>query len=259
MGTQRVFDEGATPAFTISEQARIAMRMACIVLVALVVIPTHMVLKLFGVRDLVPPIFLAMVGRAAGLRVRSTGRAQEGALLVGNHLSWLDILGLAGAARARFVAHAGLAGHGGLKWLCDQNRTVFITRDVRGSVSEQVNQVRAALGTRPLTIFPEGTTDNGLHLLPFRSALLSAVEPLAGEVPIQPFSLQYSDAHDIAWYGDEPGMDNVKRVLARPGRVDLTIHFLEPLSGEALTNRKTMTAAAQEAVAAKLDLPVGIA
>ncbi|WP_052761701.1 lysophospholipid acyltransferase family protein [Aurantiacibacter luteus] len=248
--------EGEAPVFTLAQTLRFYARATAIVLFSLVIIPAHMLVKLFGARDLVPPFFLHGVGRIAGLRLHTTGAAAPGALMVGNHQSWLDILGLAGAARARFVAHAGLAGHGGLKWLCDQNRTLFITRDVRGSIGEQVEQVRAALGGRPLVIFPEGTTDDGRALLPFRSSLLSAVEPLAGEVPIQPFALRYGDAHDTAWWGDEPGMQNVKRILARRGRLDLTVHFLPVLEGAALRNRKTMTAAAQDAVSAKLDLPV---
>ncbi|GGD47228.1 1-acyl-sn-glycerol-3-phosphate acyltransferase [Erythrobacter arachoides] len=248
--------QGKAPALTPSQTLRFYARAAAIALFAAVVVPTHVVLKLLGLRDLVPPFFLHGVGRIAGLRLHTTGMPARGALLVGNHQSWLDILGLAGAARARFVAHAGLAGHGGLKWLCDQNRTLFITRDVRGSIGEQVAQVREALGGRPLVIFPEGTTDDGRALLPFRSSLLSAVEPLAGELPIQPFALAYADAHDVSWWGDEPGMQNVKRILARQGRLDLTVHFLPVLADQALRNRKTMTAAAQGAVAAKLDLPV---
>ncbi len=259
MAPQRGLDADAPPQFTLAEQLRIALRMTGIVLVALVVVPAHVVVKLLGSRDAVPPFFLWAVGRVAGLRVQVEGQPERGALLVGNHLSWLDILALAGAANARFVAHAGLAGHGGLKWLCDQNRTVFITRDVRGSVAAQVEQVRTALGERPLVIFPEGTTDNGRALLPFRSSLLSAVEPLAHAVPIQPFALDYADAGEISWFGDEPGLANVRRVLARKGRTEVTIQFLTPLAGEALANRKTMTAAAQQAVAAALDLPVGIA
>ena len=239
-------------------------RMAGIVLAALVVVPVHVVVKALGARDAVPPFFLWLVGRIAGLRVRTTGRAEPGALLLANHVSWLDILGLAGACRARFVAHSGLAGHGGLKWLCDQNRTVFITRDKRSSIGQQVAQVEDAMGDRPLVIFPEATTDNGRELRPFRSSLLAAAEPLAGKVPIQPVALEYANAPDIAWFDPAPGvsgesgMDNVRRILARPGRLDLTIHFLPPLAGQALADRKAMTAAAQEAVAAKLDLPVGL-
>ena len=214
-------------------------------------VPLHVVMKLFGQRDWIPPIFLGTMARLAGVRVRTEGKPRPGALLLANHLSWIDILALAGASRAIFVAHSGLTVHGGLKWLCDQNDTVFITRDQRGSVAGQVEQVRAALGARPLTIFPEGTTDDGTALLPFRSSLLAAVEPLAHEIPIQPVALDYADAPAIAWFAGEPGLVNVRKILSRR-RTELTIRFLEPLAGAALTNRKTMTAAAQAAIAAAL-------
>jgi 1-acyl-sn-glycerol-3-phosphate acyltransferase len=217
-------------------------------------VPTHALLALFGQREIVPPLFLGAMGRIAGLRVRTEGTPRKGALLLANHVSWLDILALAGASRAIFVAHSGLTVHGGLKWLCDQNQTVFVTRHKRGSVADQVEQVRAALGERPLAIFPEGTTNDGTALLPFKSSLLSAVEPLAGTVPIQPVAIDYADARGIAWFGDEPGMANVRRILARPGGVDLTVRFLEPLEGDALANRKTMTAAAEAAIMRALRL-----
>ena len=213
-----------------------------------------MVVSLFRQRELVPPLFLWFMGRMAGLRVRTEGTPRQGALFLANHASWLDILALAGTSRARFVAHSGLTVHGGLKWLCDQNDTVFVAREKRGSVAAQVDQVREALGERPLTIFPEGTTNDGTALRPFKSSLLAAVEPLAGEVPIQPVALDYADAPRIAWFDAEPGLVNVRRILARPGRVELTIRFLEPLAGDALADRKTMTAAAQAAVAEALRL-----
>jgi 1-acyl-sn-glycerol-3-phosphate acyltransferase len=212
------------------------------------------VCSLFGQRELVPPLFLGFMGRMAGLCVRTEGTPRDGALFLANHESWLDILALAGASRAIFVAHSGLTIHGGLKWLCEQNDTVFITRHQRGSVAGQVEQVRAALGERPLVIFPEGTTNDGAALLPFKSSLLSAVEPLADTVPIQPVALDYAHAPEIAWFGDEPGLANLRRILAREGRVELTIRFLEPLTGEALANRKAMTAAAQAAIARALRL-----
>ena len=233
---------------------RESVRWLGIALGFLVLVPLHVIVSLLGQRELVPPLFLASMGRIAGLRVRCEGAPCTGALLLANHVSWLDILALAGASRAIFVAHSGLTVHGGLKWLCDQNHTVFITRHQRGSVTGQVEQVRAALGERPLAIFPEGTTNDGSALLPFKSSLLSAVEPLADTVPIQPVAIDYADAREIAWFGDEPGMTNVRRILARSGRVELTIRFLEPLAGEALANRKAMTAAAQAAIAQALRL-----
>lgn len=214
-------------------------------------VPLHVLTKLVGQRDLVPPVFLGLMARIAGVRVRTEGTLRPGALLLANHVSWIDVLALAGASRAIFVAHSGLTVHGGLKWLCDQNDTVFITREVRGSVAGQVAQVRAALGHRPVTIFPEGTTNDGTALLPFRSSLLAAVEPLAHEMPVQPVALDYADAPEVAWFAGEPGMVNVRKILKRP-RTELTIRFLDPLAGEALANRKTMTAAARAAIEAAL-------
>ncbi len=225
-----------------------------IVFLFLTVVPLHAVLAIFGFRQLIPPLFLRWVGVCAGLRVRTIGRPHPGALFLANHVSWLDILALAGSARAIFVAHSGLAGHAGLRWLCRQNDTIFITRDRRGTVDAQVAQVQAALGDRPVTIFPEATTDDGRSLLPFRSSLLAAVEPLSATVPVQPVALEYADAAEIAWVGEEPGLANFRRVLSRPGRLLLTIHYLPPLESAELRDRKTMALAARNAIAAALHL-----
>ena len=234
---------------TLRAKLRLAARALAILTGFLVLVPVHVAASVAGRPDAIPPVFLGYVGRMAGLRVRSHGHPRPGALFLANHESWLDILALAGTTRARFVAHSGLAGHPVLRWLCEQNGTVFVTRDRRGTVAEQVGQVRAALGERPLVVFPEATTNDGIELLPFRSSLLSAVEPLAAEVPIQPVALEYTDAPNVCWYGDEPGLANVRRILSRPGRVELTLHFLEPLAGNELANRKTMTAAVRRAIA----------
>jgi 1-acyl-sn-glycerol-3-phosphate acyltransferase len=73
-------------------------------------------------------------------------------------------------------------------------------------------------------------------------------------VPIQPVALDYRNAPEIAWFAAEPGMANVRKILARRDRIELVIRFLEPLSGAALDNRKAMTAAAQAAIAEALRL-----
>jgi 1-acyl-sn-glycerol-3-phosphate acyltransferase len=215
--------------------------------------PLQLLMTAFGRRDVLPPPFLAMIGWLAGLKVRVEGKPAPGTLLLlGNHLSWLDVLALAGVCRSAFVAHAGLAQHGFLKWLCDQNDTVFITRDRRGTVAGQVDQVRVALARRRLAIFPEGTTGDGVDLLPFKSSLLSAVEDAVEGVTVQPVALIYEDAAEIAWVDGEPGMDNVRRILSRTRPVCLTIHFLEPLSQTERADRKAMAAAAREAIARAL-------
>lgn len=236
----------------------VALRALAIVAWFLVIILPHLLLTLAGRRDLVPPLFLAGLGWLAGLRVRAVGRPAPGhLLLIGNHISWLDILALASTARATFVAHGGLAGHSFLEWLCEQNDTVFVARERRGTVSEQVRQVEAALAIRRLVIFPEGTTGNGRELGPFKSSLLSAAEQAEerdAALTIQPVALDYDEAASIAWFGAEPGISNVLRILARVRRVRLTIRFLEPLDGAELADRKTMGRAAHAAITRALRL-----
>lgn len=239
-------------------RALLAVRVGAIVaLFALVILP-HLLLTACGLRRAIPPHFLGAVGWLAGLRVRIEGRPAPGRLLLlANHTSWLDILALAGAARAAFVARGTLADHRLLGWLCRQNDTLFIDRDQRSTVAAQVQRLAAALAHRRMCVFPEGTTGEGTALLPFKSALLSSVERAASAgITVQPVALIWQDAAEIAWAGAEPGAANVRRILTRRRPVHLTIRFLQPLDGAALADRKAMARVAQAAIAGALDLPI---
>ncbi|WP_347301951.1 lysophospholipid acyltransferase family protein [Croceibacterium sp. TMG7-5b_MA50] len=232
------------------------LRIAAILLLfALIALP-HLLLTVIGLRHWIPPHFLGGVGRLAGLRVHVEGRPVRGTtLLVANHVSWLDILALGGAARAAFVAKGNLQANALLGWLCRQNDTLFVDRERRGAVGQQVGQLGRLLAKRRMCIFPEGTTGPGTALLPFKSALLSAVEG-AGEVTVQPVALAYADAPAIAWTDAEDGAANVRRVLGRIAPIHLTIRFLPPLSGAEMAGRKAMAAAAQARIAGALALPI---
>jgi 1-acyl-sn-glycerol-3-phosphate acyltransferase len=193
-----------------------------------------------------------VIGWLAGLRIRVEGRAEKApVLLLANHLSWLDILALAGACRTVFAGKDALAGHPFLKWLCEQNRTIFLQRDRRHTVAQQVTEVRDAMSHRPLTLFPEGTTSNGMVLLPFKSSLLAAID--AEQMTVQPVALDYAEAPTIAW-GEEPVLANAWRILSRTRPIHLTIRFLPPLAGAVMIDRKTMAIAAQQAIAESLRL-----
>jgi 1-acyl-sn-glycerol-3-phosphate acyltransferase len=198
-----------------------------------------------------PRRFLFGIARIAGVRLRTTGRPAPGRLLMlANHISWIDVAALAGATGTAFVAHDGLASVPLLKWLCEMNDTIFIARHDRTSIGTQIAALRRALAERgTLTVFPEGTTSDGTALLPFKSALLAAIDPLAQGVTVQPVWIDYgAQTTAIAWVGDEPGVANFKRMLARAEPIALTIHFLEPLAATTLANRKTMTTAAHRAI-----------
>lgn len=230
---------------------RVTLRLSAMIALLVVCIPFFYLARWTVPRNPVPPYFLAGIGWLAGLRMTLHGkRVRRGAVLIANHVSWLDIPALAATTGSAFVGHDGLASMPVLKWLCAMNNTVFVARHERGSVHSQVEQVRAALSdSGALTIFPEGTTSDGTGLLPFKSSLLSAFEPMPVGIAVQPVLLDYGhEAADVAWIGEELGLDNFLRLLARRRPIDLTLVFLPTLEGHELTNRKTIAAAAREAM-----------
>jgi 1-acyl-sn-glycerol-3-phosphate acyltransferase len=230
---------------------RIAVRLTAMLLWLAGCILFYCLWRIGGRRNPWPRIFLGGIAWLAGVEVTVTGpRSAKGAFLLANHVSWIDIPALAGATGSAFIGHDGLAAFPMLRWLCEMNDTVFIARHERTSVARQVAQVRGAIReSGALTIFPEGTTSDGTSLLPFKSSLLSALDPLPDGLVVQPVWLDYgADAADIAWIGEEDGLDNFLRILARRKPIALTIHFPAPLRGQALANRKTIAAAARDAI-----------
>lgn len=230
---------------------RIAVRLSAMLAWLLACITLFHAWKLFGRENPWSRAFLGGVGWIAGAEVTVKGeRAGGGAFLLANHVSWLDIPAISAATGSAFVAHSGLAANPVMRWLCEMNDTVFVARHDRGSVAQQVQQVRKAIReTGALTIFPEGTTSDGVGLLPFKSSLLSALTPLPDGVSVQPVLLDYgAEAQGIAWVGDEPGVANFLKILARSRPVKVAVHLLPPLTGDTLVHRKTIASTASAAL-----------
>ncbi len=159
---------------------------------------------------------------------------------------------MGGSTGCAFVSKDQL-GHPFIHWLADQNATVYVKRTHRKGAKDQANALAQALeGEKPVTVFPEGTTGPGTHLLPFRSALLEAANFAAKDVAIRPVAIDYGEAMaKISWW-HEPGGDNVLRLLGRPGTLPVTIHLLPPI--ERKSGRKQLAHAAREAIAETLGL-----
>jgi 1-acyl-sn-glycerol-3-phosphate acyltransferase len=223
---------------------RLVLRTVAIIALFLLCVPLHYLWKLLRAPSPWPRWFLRKVGRAAGMRVRVAGMPLErDVLFLANHLSWLDILLVAGASGAAFVAKAEVAEVPVVGWLAGLNNTVFVARSERSRVRGQADALRAALATgQPVALFPEGTTDGGPDILPFRASLLASLFPPLPGVRVQPIALDYgAAAHDLAWVGVETGLANVRKVLARRGTTPVLLHFLAPVD-PASGDRKALAA-----------------
>jgi 1-acyl-sn-glycerol-3-phosphate acyltransferase len=231
---------------------RRALRIAALITSLAVCLIPHIAWRIARRPSPWPRRFLAMAARSVGARVRIEGRLHDGDMfLLANHVSWIDILALAGSTGAAFVAHDGIARWPVIGWLAAQNNTVFVTRERRGALSGQIDALRTAmLGHQPVALFPEGTTSDGSGLLPFKPSLLAVLLPPPRAVMIQPVHIDYgADTAHIAWFGEEGAGANAKRILGRKGPLIVTLRFLPPFDPAACADRKVIAATARERIA----------
>jgi 1-acyl-sn-glycerol-3-phosphate acyltransferase len=115
------------------------------------------------------------------------------ALLVCNHISWLDILVIHATRHCRFVSKSELRDWPVLGTLATGGGTLYIERAQRKDAMRMVKDMAQSLCKGDvLAVFPEGTTGDGMGMLPFHANLIqSAIE---AEAPIQPIALQFVDA-----------------------------------------------------------------
>jgi 1-acyl-sn-glycerol-3-phosphate acyltransferase len=197
------------------------------------------------------------------MRVRVEGAPREHyVLFLANHLSWLDIMVMAGATGTAFVAKEEVGAWPVIGWLSRLNRSVFVARTARTSVKNQSDSLRDALASGlPVTLFPEGTTEGGVDILPFRTSLIASLFPPLPGVLLQPAAIDYGGAaSEIAWVGDEGAFANARRILSRPGTANIVIRFLAPIDPAEAGDRKRLAERARgEIVEALGALPSGAA
>lgn len=167
------------------------------------------------------------------IRVVTRGRAPNvragGAMLVSNHISWLDIHVLHSLLPVRFISKAEVQGWPIIGWLAEQVGTVFLVREKK-SDAMRVNQVMAdhLRDGDLLALFPEGTTSDGREVLPFYPSLFQpAVEARA---QLWPARLRYQDGQGhysdaCAYFGGMTLAESLWRV-ARQRRIVVEVEFL---------------------------------
>lgn len=178
--------------------------------------------------------------------------ALEHALVVANHVSWLDIFVINALDPCRFVAKAEIRKWPVMGWLAAGAGTVFIARGNRRELRHVFKGLVEVLqrGER-VALFPEGTTGLQGQVLPFHANLFEAA--IDAGVPVQPYALAYVDDRgalhpSIEYVGDTTFVDSLLRILQGPP-VTARLACLAPLESVG-AHRRELALAAQEAVAA---------
>lgn len=213
---------------------------------------------------LFPMHYHRLVCRLLGVRLEIVGRPPEKGplLIVSNHVSWLDILVLSALAPVSFVAKREVNGWPFFGTLARLQRTVFVDRDRRHATGNSREEMQERLKSGDiLVLFPEGTSNDGRRVLPFKSSFFGAAETEG--VLVQPVTLAYRGHRNLpmnrrimpsyAWYGDmELAPHLIGALAAGPIEVAVICHAPLSLSGE--LNRKALARHAEEEVRRGLSL-----
>ncbi len=228
------------------------LRLAGIVVWLIVLMPVYLLsMPWTPAQTALNKLFWRGVLRLANVRVKVQGRISplRPLLFVSNHVSYLDIPVLGSLLPGCFVAKAEIAGWPGLGRVAKLGRAVFVERK-RTEAARQKEELTVRLGRgEPLILFPEGTSDDGNRVYPFKSTLFAiAEEEIDGQpVMVQPVAVAYTRCfgvpigylwrHFFAWYGDMDLAPHLWEVL-HMGRLTVEVTFLEPRMLSALGSRK---------------------
>jgi lyso-ornithine lipid O-acyltransferase len=234
---------------------RACLRIVAYVAITLPLLPLQALAVFFKLElaRTLPPAYHRLVCRILGIRVAAQGELAKNRplLIVGNHTSYLDIEVLGSLIPGSFVAKAEIARWPFFGWLAKLQRSVFIERRSSKAREHKDEIEKRLLEGDVLILFPEGTSNDGNRILPFRSTLFSVAERrVEGEaLVVQPVSLAYTRLDGMpmgrsfrpffAWYGDMELPPHLWQMLGL-GIVTAEVIFHEPVTIDRFGSRKAL-------------------
>jgi lyso-ornithine lipid O-acyltransferase len=187
--------------------------------------------------------------RILGMAVEVQGGLPKGTLLlVSNHLSWLDIPVLSSITPLSFIAKQEVASWPLFGFMAKLQGSIFVDRERRSNTDTENEEIEKRLKAgHTVLLFPEGTTTDGSHILPFKSSYFGSVTNQ--NIPVIPLTITYSENPEFyAWYGEAELLPHLWKVIkSGPIKVRVVIH---PVLATA--NRKTMANEAEKIIRSSL-------
>lgn len=193
-----------------------------------------------------------------GIRHETVGeRMNRPGAVVANHSSWLDIFALNARKRIYFVSKSEVANWPGIGFLAKLTGTVFIRRDPKEARAQQQLFEDRLLAGHKLLFFPEGTSTDGIRVLPFKSTLFQAFfsKNLHHELSVQPVTVVYTappgeDPRFYGWWGEMGFGGHLLQVLAARRQGSVRVIYHDPVRVDDFANRKALALKSEETVRA---------
>jgi 1-acyl-sn-glycerol-3-phosphate acyltransferase len=195
--------------------------------------------------------------RVLGVRLHAEQppHCAHGALLVCNHVSWLDIYVILACRPVHFVSKAEVRAWPLIGWLAARTGTLFIERSRRADTARINAEMHALMDAGAwVAVFPEGTTGDGRVLKRFLPSLLQPAVAL--DCPVVPAALRYltpagTQSLAPAYIDDLSLWQSLMQIVGEPGLV-ARLRFGDPLQPDG--HRRELAAQAEAATAGLLDL-----
>ncbi|MFP6559984.1 lysophospholipid acyltransferase family protein [Paraburkholderia sp. B3] len=181
-------------------------------------------------------------------------RLDAGALVVSNHISWIDIYVINAWRPTPFVSKAEVRNWPLIGWFAKNLDTVFVEREKRSDAKRIMHELAERLTRGELMcVFPEGTTTDGRAVKPFHTNLFQAAVE-AGQ-PVQPICILYEDARGqqsvAPAYIDDVSLKQALDAMLKAAPLTAHVFVGEPIRPEG--DRRKLAAQAQAAVEAALE------
>lgn len=158
-------------------------------------------------------------------------------LIIGNHLGFIDILASGSIRPMLYITSLEMRETPLLGLLTEMAGCIYVERRNRMGIQQELQQIIASLKEGfNVCLYPEATSHNGEHVLPFKRTLLSAAA-YAG-VPVLPYVFNFTSIEGedftmknrdhVCWYGDIPFIVSMIKAISLK-YVDAEIKFLEPV------------------------------
>jgi 1-acyl-sn-glycerol-3-phosphate acyltransferase len=179
-----------------------------------------------------------------------------GAVLVLNHVSWLDIFIVHAQRPAHFIAKAEISRWPLLGFLVGRSGTIFIERGKRHAVREINHRIASMLEAGHLVgVFPEGTTSDGNRLLPFHANLIQPAINVG--VPVVVAGVRYRNLRggrtNATLYIDDINLLQSLMRIARHGPLRAELHLIDAFDSVG-ASRHELVRKARGLIADALDL-----
>ncbi|MBK0867589.1 MAG: 1-acyl-sn-glycerol-3-phosphate acyltransferase [Saccharopolyspora sp.] len=191
--------------------------------------------------------------RVLGIRfaVRGEHRLDSGALVVTNHVSWLDVVALMAVRPMRLLAKTEVRSWPVIGPLAGRVGTLYIDRERLSALPGAVRTIADSLrGGAVVGAFPEGTTWCGLASGRYRPAVFQAA--VDARVPVQPVALRFSaggrPTTAAAFVGEATLLESVLAV-ARVRDLVVELSLLPEMDAAAVGDRRELARRTERAVA----------